>query len=48
MKGYGIFKEKLTGDLKNGIRNLVNFHAKSCKTENVHFNGLALSNQYKF
>ena len=28
-KGDAIFKEKLTGGLKNEIRNLVNFHASS-------------------
>ena len=27
-------KEKLTGSLKNGIRNLVNFHASSRNSEN--------------
>ena len=42
LKGYAIFKEKLTGGLKNGIRNLVNFYASSCKPENVHFCGLVL------
>ena len=30
MKGYAIFKGKSTGGLKNDIRNLVNFHTKSC------------------
>ena len=43
LKGYAIFKEKLTGGLKNDIRNLVNFHASSCKSENVHFDRLVLS-----
>ena len=33
-KGDAIFKEKLTGGLKNGIRNLVNFHASSRNSEN--------------
>ena len=47
LKGYAIFKEKLTGGLKNDIRNLVNFHAGSCKPENVHFDGLVLSKAYK-
>ena len=28
-KGDSIFKKKLTGDLKNDIRNLVNFHVSS-------------------
>ena len=48
LKGYAIFKEKLTGSLKNDIRNLVNFHASSFKPENVHFDGLVLSKAYKF
>ena len=47
LKGYAIFKEKLTGGLKNGVRNLVNFHVSSCKPENVHFDGLVLSKAYK-
>ena len=42
-----IFKENLTGSLKNDIRNLVNFHASSCNSENVHFDGLVLSKAYK-
>ena len=42
LKGDAIFKEKLTGDLKNDIRNLVNFHESSRKSENLHFAGLAL------
>ena len=32
LKGDTIFKEKLTGDLKNDIRNLVNFHGSSQKS----------------
>ena len=47
LKGDAIFKEKLTGGLKNNIRNSVNFHVSSCKSENVHFNGPALSKGYK-
>ena len=47
MKGDAIFKEKLIGGLKNDIRNLVNFHASSHKSENLHFDGLALSKAYK-
>ena len=42
LKSYATFKEKLTSGLKNGIRNLVNFHASSCKSENVHSYGLVL------
>ena len=46
LKCDAIFKEKLTDALKNDIRNLVNFHATSRKSENLHFNGLALSKAY--
>ena len=31
LKTDAIFKEKLTGDLKNDIKNLTDFHASSCK-----------------
>ena len=47
LKGDAIFKEKLTGGLKNDIRNLINFHASSRKSENLHFDGLVLSKAYK-
>ena len=48
LKGYAIFKEKMTGSLKNEhIRNLVNFHASCCKPENVYFNGHVLSKAHK-
>ena len=43
LKGDAKFKGKLTSDLKNGIRNLVNFHASSRKSKNLHFNGHILS-----
>ena len=46
LKGDAIFKEKLTGGLKNDIRNLVNFHASSRKSQNLHFNRLLLSKAY--
>ena len=36
LKGDAIFKEKLTGGLKNGIRILVNSHASSKRSENLH------------
>ena len=48
LKSDTIFKEKLTSDLKNDIRNLVNFHASSLKSQNLHFEGLLLSKAYKF
>ena len=47
LKGDAKFKGKLTLDLKNDIRNLINFRACSCKTENLHFYGLVLSKAYK-
>ena len=47
LKGNTIFKEKLTGGLKNGRRNLVNFHVGSWKSENLCFDGLHLSIAYK-
>ena len=43
LKGDAKFKGKLTHGLKNDIRNLVNFHASSGKSENLHFDGLLLS-----
>ena len=39
--------EKLTRGLKNDIRSLVNFRASSGNCENLHFDGLILSNAYK-
>ena len=47
LKGDAIFTEKLTGGLKNDIRNLLNFHATSRKSENLHFDGLVLSKACK-
>ena len=44
LKGDAILKENLTGGLKNDIRNLIN----SDKSENLHFDGLPLSQVYKF
>ena len=41
------FKGKLTRGSKNEIKNLVNFHASSGKSENLHFDGLLLSKAYK-
>ena len=46
-KGYAKFKGKLTCDLKNDIRNLVNFYASSRKSENVLFDGFLLFKAYK-
>ena len=47
MKDDAKFREKLTRGLKNDIRNLLNFHASSRKSENLHFDGLVLSKAYK-
>ena len=47
LKGDAKFKEKLTCDFKNDIRNLVNFHVSSWKPEKLHFNWILLSKVYK-
>ena len=47
LKSDAIFKEKLTGGLKIDIRDLINFHESSHKSENLHFDGLVLSKAYK-
>ena len=41
------FKGKLTRGFKNDIRNLVNLHASSRKSEDLKFDGLLLSKAYK-
>ena len=47
LKGDAKFKGKLTCGLKNDIRNLVNVHASSRKSENMYFDRILLSNAYK-
>ena len=47
LKGDAKFKGNLTRGLKNDTRNLVNFHARSRQSENLHFDGLLLSKAYK-
>ena len=47
LKSDAKFKGKLTRGLKNDIRNLVNFHASSRKSENFHFDWLLLTKAYK-
>ena len=47
LKGDAKLKGKLTRRLKTDIRNLVNFHGSSRKSENLHFDGLLLSKVYK-
>ena len=44
---FAKFKGKLTYGLKNDTRNLVNFHASSRKSENLHFDQILLSKAYK-
>ena len=39
LKSDAKFKGKLTRDMKNDLRNLVNFHASSRKPENLHLMG---------
>ena len=48
LNGDGIFKEKSTGDLKNDIRKLINVHAISRKSENLHFDVLVLLKALSF
>ena len=48
LKGVAKFKGKLTCGLKNDIRNLVNFHASSRKSENLHFGWILLSKACKY
>ena len=47
LKDDAKFKGKLVHGLKNDLRNLVNFHASSRKSESLHFDGLLLSKAYK-
>ena len=47
LKGDAIFKEKLTGGLKNDIRYCVNFHGNRRKSEKLRIYGLLLSIAYK-
>ena len=47
LKGIAKFKEKLTCGFKNHIRNLVNFHVSSQKSENLHFHWILLSKACK-
>ena len=48
LKGDPKFKGKLTGGLKNDIRNFINFHASSQNSENLHFDWMLLSKAYKY
>ena len=45
--GDAMFKENLTGGLKDYIRSLINFHASNRKSETLHFDGLVWPKAYK-
>ena len=47
LKSVAKIKGKLPCDLKNDIRNLVNFHASSQKSENLHFDWIHFTKAYK-
>ena len=47
VKDEAKFKGKLTRGLKNHIKNLVNFHASSWKSDNLHFDWILLARAYK-
>ena len=47
LKGDAKFKGKLTCGFKNDIRNLINFHVSSWKSENLHLDWIILSKGYK-
>ena len=47
LKSDAKFKGNLTRALKNDIRNLVNFHASSRKSEKLQLDWLFLSKAYK-
>ena len=47
LKGDAKFKRKLTCGLEYHIRNLVNFHVSSRKSENLHFDWMLLFKAYK-
>ena len=47
LKGDAKFKGKLIFGLKNVIRDLVNFHASSRKSDNLHFDRILFSKAYK-
>ena len=48
LKSDAKFKGKLTPGWKNDIRNLVNFHAGSRKSEYLHFDGSFCPTRIKF
>ena len=48
LKGDAKRRGRLAPDLKNDIKNLVNLHVSSRKTENLPFDEILLSNAYKY
>ena len=47
LKDDAKFQGKWPCGLKNNITNVVNFHASSRKSENLHFDWILLSKAYK-
>ena len=47
LKGDAKFNGKLICGLKKGVKNLVNFHASSRKSENLHLDRILLSKAIK-
>ena len=47
LKGDAKFTGRLTCGLKSDIRNLINFHVSSRKSDNFHFDWILLSKAYK-
>ena len=47
VKNDAVFIEKLTGGLKNDLRNLIDFDASSHKSKNVHFDRILLPRGHK-
>ena len=45
--GNAMCKENLAVGLRNSLRNVINFHASSRKSENVQVDGLVLSKAHK-
>ena len=48
LKRVAKFKRKLACGLKNDLKNLVNLHTSSRKSENLHFDWIHLSKAYKY
>ena len=48
LKDNATFKRKLICNLKNDIRNLVNFYANIRKSNDLHFDRMLLSKAYEY